>query len=144
MSELDADLYGDLYGTEETEFTGGKDSITEEAQAPTSPAAESSAPPKPATTPVVKEKEEPKPIPSLASTPAPAPSATAAANPQPSTSAAPQPPTPVTQQIPTYQENHEESYVVQTMPYGQQQGGYSPAAAGQERSVRPSEMKDEG
>ncbi|KAI3615283.1 heterogeneous nuclear ribonucleoprotein hrp1 [Moniliophthora roreri] len=116
MSDLDADLYGDLYENEHAERTHDKAPATssmksEEPKAENSPAMQASTP---------KIIEASIPIftqPELSS---------------PSSSIALQ-----IQQIPTYEDNPEQ------VPQLHAAGGYQTFAAN-ERSVRPSEMKDEG
>ncbi|KAJ3719918.1 hypothetical protein C8R42DRAFT_672167 [Lentinula raphanica] len=119
MSDIDADLYGDLY---ETDFA---DQVADEP---------------PAETPV--QQQQPK-----TETPAPAKSADAAQPPSnnitttPASYASSSVPAsiapPVAQQIPTYEEVKNDY----TMP---RPGGLQTLAGSEQRPVRPSEMKDDG
>ncbi|KAI0301887.1 hypothetical protein B0F90DRAFT_1716145 [Multifurca ochricompacta] len=134
MSELDADLYGDLYGIEDL----GPDPIvkTSHAEPQENSLTSENLPSTPAAEPEVKKVAvPPSKASALTSPPAPIaswsePTSIVAQRPAP-------PPIPnVPQQIPTYQEsNHEER--------GSSRGAYHGVAV-EERSVRPSEMKDEG
>ncbi|KAI0687226.1 hypothetical protein C8Q76DRAFT_635604 [Earliella scabrosa] len=126
MSDLDADLYGDLYGNDESEFAVP----TEQAEPPSTKAE-----------PVVKE--EPKPSVKLE----PQPIATVVTsyedhNPQSpasSTSAIPSYTSQPTQQIPIYQERQPDYREPAPPRHDSYQG-----APGADRPVRPSEMKEEG
>ncbi|GJE99436.1 RNA-binding domain-containing protein [Phanerochaete sordida] len=135
MSDLDADLYGDLYGNDEAEY---------------------SAPPE-QPEPVVKEETRDSPVATRAATPPPSkPAAATLPTPSPpkvepdSPSAEQislQPTSPddsgfanlATQQIPTYQDNDSSEY--REPPPNRQDQNYAGAA---NRPVRPSEMKEEG
>ncbi|KAH7881849.1 hypothetical protein F5I97DRAFT_1818105 [Phlebopus sp. FC_14] len=136
MSELDADLYGDLYGNDETEFPSPVESThvkTEEktAEAPIETALPSTvkAPPlkqeQPSITPVAQ------PIKVEAGEPKSYQEYVAAQSGSSSTS--------TLQQIPTYQQPQSSEY----SPGGSASGTYDHSQL-PERSVRPSEMKDEG
>ncbi|TFY76115.1 hypothetical protein EWM64_g7896, partial [Hericium alpestre] len=144
MSELDADLYGDLYGPDDGEFAAEppKESIKQEAQEPTPTTSVSPAPSKPTVSAATAAKEEEVPF-KKSPPPAPIPVVSLAPTVDTMPQTAPRPPSPVTQQIPTYQERSENGYP-QGVPYTPQEGGYGATAVGTERSVRPSEMKDEG
>ncbi|KAG6852363.1 hypothetical protein C0991_000363 [Blastosporella zonata] len=126
MSDLDADLYGDLYGNDE--FGGDEGDQTETKNPIEAPADEAPAP-----APTNQEALASKP----ATTPAPESNGTS----QYSTiTSAPQTYTqPVTQQIPTYEE-HQPSDYRDSIPNS---GTYQNIPVN-ERTVRPSEMKDEG
>ncbi|KAI0002908.1 hypothetical protein BJV74DRAFT_814036 [Russula compacta] len=133
MSELDADLYGDLYGTEDLSL----DPATENAHA--EPLKNSFSPehhsPTPTTEPVVKNVVAGPPKVPTPPSPTPIaswsePQSTAAERP------APPPATNVLQQIPTYQESNNDER-------GPSRSTYHGVVV-EERSVRPSEMKDEG
>ncbi|KAF8173796.1 hypothetical protein K438DRAFT_1980672 [Mycena galopus ATCC 62051] len=120
MSDLDEDLYGDLYGNDDPELTEQAADNAEAASAP-EPAAKPAvkAEPVPATIPPAASEQKPQPIPTTAQAPIPAYM-------------------PVTQQIPTYE---------QPQPYESRGAGASGEyqnMSASERSVRPSEMKDEG
>ncbi|KAJ3551298.1 hypothetical protein NM688_g4784 [Phlebia brevispora] len=139
MSDLDADLYGDLYGNDESEFAVPTDQTeaTQEPQEAAPPTAKRESPPpvKISTTPVPAPKASPTP-----------PKQEPSASPIESTSQQPtsngaisSPYTTPTQQIPTYQERDASDYHDQA-----QQGGAGNYPAGMNRPVRPSEMKEEG
>ncbi|KAF7301153.1 Heterogeneous nuclear ribonucleoprotein [Mycena indigotica] len=117
MSDLDADLYGDLYGNDETEFDPTQGNVDATEPEPLKPDAK----PTPAAV-------APKPVPAATVQP-PRPAVTG----QPIATFSS-----VTQQIPTYEQPQTNDY---------RGGGISSDGAyhgGGERSVRPSEMKDEG
>ena len=150
MSELDADLYGgkyvvtlaclsyqfffvDLYGTEDlspdptienSHATPQENPLLPELQSPT-PAAEPAVKNVAAAPPQTSAVTSPIPIASWSE-----PSSIAAERP------APPPATNVPQQIPTYQESNSDDR-------GLGRNAYHGVAV-EERSVRPSEMKDEG
>jgi RNA-binding protein Musashi len=148
MSELDADLYGDLYGNDEPEFPtsaeNGDQSKVEESLP-------SEAPPQAPVASAVK-------APPQTTSKQPSPVVTAAAIKTPATETYPVqtyeeyasttnqsgPPAyaaPATQQIPTYQQPLSD-YAPDS---GQHEGvGSYDRQHSHERSVRPSEMKDEG
>ncbi|KAG6836858.1 hypothetical protein H0H93_002101 [Arthromyces matolae] len=128
MSDLDADLYGDLYGNDE--FGGGDEAVADpqETKAPAEPSV-------PETKPVTAAVKE------TISTPNPAPVPT-----MPETNGVSQYTSPtfsqpqmVTQQIPTYEQPEYTDYR-EAIPTA---GGYQNIQVN-ERSIRPSEMKDEG
>ncbi|KAF8959449.1 hypothetical protein BDZ97DRAFT_1838155 [Flammula alnicola] len=132
MSELDADLYGDLYGNdeaeneqpqEENETYQAADQAPSEAPATKSETPE--APSKPAATTTEKSFAN--------GTTSQAP-LTNGATPPSYTQPAPQ-------QIPTYEQPLPNEY--REMPPARTDGGYQNIPVN-ERSVRPSEMKDEG
>ncbi|PFH45324.1 hypothetical protein AMATHDRAFT_9488 [Amanita thiersii Skay4041] len=152
MSDLDADLYGDLYGNDETDFDQVPEEKERDAQAAAEPPAATMTPtPSTTTDPRLAGKVEPQKVVSttIASTTTTtnntyAPSTTSSTPTQSLTPQVPQqqgtiPSTvnsqvntmPVTQKIPTYE---------------QPQSGYrdSPSRHSVERTIRPSEMKDEG
>ncbi|TFK88340.1 hypothetical protein K466DRAFT_598703 [Polyporus arcularius HHB13444] len=131
MSDLDADLYGDLYGNDENEFA-----VPTDRQAP---------PVKAETRETVKEEtqhtsvSEPQPIPTSTSSEdykpySPRPSdATTSAIPSYTSG------DPPTQQIPIYQERQTDYREPAPPRHDTYQG-----APGADRPVRPSEMKEEG
>ncbi|KJA21604.1 hypothetical protein HYPSUDRAFT_202741 [Hypholoma sublateritium FD-334 SS-4] len=132
MSDLDADLYGDLYGNDE-----GENEQPQEENEPHQPAMDQA----PETPAIKAESPEaaPKPIPTVTEksfangTPSQAP-ATNGASAASYTQPAPQ-------QIPTYEQPLPNEY--REAPPPRSDGGYSNIPVN-ERSVRPSEMKDEG
>ncbi|KAH7921989.1 hypothetical protein BV22DRAFT_1018244 [Leucogyrophana mollusca] len=143
MSELDADLYGDLYGNDETDFSAvdsaeqPKTEETSASEAPVEPQA-----PTPAKAPQLKQ--ESPPVVSTGQTSAPETSAiqtyedyTASSAQATSSSYV----VPGTQQIPTYQQPSSSDFDDRALH--QASGGYDHAQM-PERSIRPSEMKDEG
>ncbi|ETW84757.1 hypothetical protein HETIRDRAFT_103262 [Heterobasidion irregulare TC 32-1] len=162
MSDLDADLYADLYGTDDADFVADPTvkvpPAHEEAQEPTSQAIDktsdsaiplhsrpvkadppeepSSAPTTPTTAPVSSA-----PVASSSTTLVPKPESADSTGGQPQSTAATPVPALVTQQIPTYQEPLEDDY--HASYGGAANGGYQQISV-QERSIRPSEMKDEG
>ncbi|KAL0948922.1 hypothetical protein HGRIS_009031 [Hohenbuehelia grisea] len=127
MADLDADLYGDLYGNDETDFNEQDDKEPQSATEPTSSDAfaTKSEPIETYTTPDHR--------PSVSSSTALSSSTIPKSEPQTASAA------PVTQQIPTYEQPQPTDYRESSA----NAGGYSniPTA---ERSIRPSEMKDEG
>ncbi|PPQ88878.1 hypothetical protein CVT25_009113 [Psilocybe cyanescens] len=126
MSDLDADLYGDLYGNDE----GDNEQLQEELDTPAEPAAE-----------VVVKTE----VPEVSSKPVTEkPHANGTQSQAPTTNGVPQQTTyaqQAPQQIPTYEQPLPNDYREALTP--RTDGGYQ-NIAGAERSVRPSEMKDEG
>ncbi|KAK7053795.1 RNA-binding domain-containing protein [Favolaschia claudopus] len=119
MSDLDADLYGDLYGNDEPEF------------AEQAPEAEATIQPETSAKPAVKTEPIPSAVP-------PAPTESTAHKPLTNSASAMAPiPSymPVTQSIPTYE---------QPQPYESRSSAMTADGYNAERSVRPSEMKDEG
>ncbi|GLB33219.1 putative heterogeneous nuclear ribonucleoprotein hrp1 [Lyophyllum shimeji] len=136
MSDLDADLYGDLYGNDDGEFHDPSATEEKDAQAP---AAEAPAESRPAA-PAVKE---------AAPAAKAAPATTTETNGQmpyssvttttTTASTAPSYTQPVTQKIPTYEQPQPSRDV---SPTGRE-GPYKSIPVN-ERTVRPSEMKDEG
>ncbi|KAG2065924.1 hypothetical protein BDR04DRAFT_1031553 [Suillus decipiens] len=148
MSELDADLYGDLYGNDESEFPtsaeNGDQSKLEESlpsEAPPQAHPASTVKPAPQTT-----SKQPSPVVPAAAIKAPVtetyPVQTyeeyASTNNQ---SGPPSYAAPATQQIPTYQQPQSDY----ASDLGQHEGvGSYERQHSHERSVRPSEMKDEG
>ncbi|KAI0269341.1 hypothetical protein BC834DRAFT_967964 [Gloeopeniophorella convolvens] len=138
MSELDADLYGDLYGNDDFSLDPTIKATKAEPEE-LSPAPDTSAP-APAleleenSSAVTPTKLAPPTVPPpapIASWSEPASSAPRSAQPPP-----PPPPASSLQQIPTYQESHSDDRDAS-------RGNYHSAII-DERSVRPSEMKDEG
>ncbi|KAI0254192.1 hypothetical protein BJV78DRAFT_1152360 [Lactifluus subvellereus] len=134
MSELDADLYGDLYGADDL----GLDPTTKTAH--TEPQGNSLPPQNhssvPTAEPQVKtEVAAPSRATALASPPAPIASWSEPTSATGQYKASP-PTVNIPQQIPTYQESNNDDR-------GPARGTYH-AVAVEERSVRPSEMKDEG
>ncbi|KAI0052670.1 hypothetical protein FA95DRAFT_1252434 [Auriscalpium vulgare] len=130
-SELDSDLYGDLYAADEFGVAEVKVEAEREPQQPQSPSAVSDTAVKPESL-----------SPQLAPVPATAPALTPISSWDEPSSSAPVPPhvqpspAPQTQQIPTYQDTAETD--AREAPHDYQ------GLSVQERSVRPSEMKDEG
>lgn len=139
MSDLDADLYGDLYGNDEVDFSATNEATVDEKDAPSASApAPSTSTPVPAAAAAV-----PKPaaaaVPAYVA-PAPQPIASYVTPTAPPTQPLTSPSAP--QQIPTYQESTDDVPAVHP-----QQSMYKPGnnnLQNPERSVRPSEMKDEG
>ncbi|KAI0352496.1 hypothetical protein OH77DRAFT_1497955 [Trametes cingulata] len=143
MSDLDADLYGDLYGNDENEFAVP---TTEQPEQP--PAKESSEQAK-------EEQQAPQPRepsqePSQATTtakPSSVPQSEDTRTPpsqsnQPSdANAIPSYMSPPTQQIPTYEERQPTD--LREPPPPRVDPGYQ-GVPGVDRPVRPSEMKEEG
>ncbi|KAF8185182.1 hypothetical protein BJ912DRAFT_973835 [Pholiota molesta] len=132
MSDLDADLYGDLYGNDE-----GENEQPQEETETNQPAHDM-----PSETPTVKAEtpEETKPTPatiekSFSST------TSAQVTSTNGTAAIPTYTQPAPQQIPTYEQPLPNEYRDVAPPRAD--GGYSNIPIN-ERSVRPSEMKDEG
>ncbi|KAJ7165602.1 hypothetical protein C8R43DRAFT_1122313 [Mycena crocata] len=126
MSDLDADLYGDLYGNDEPDFAeqAPEDGTSTEATSQPEPTA--------------KPAPKPAPAPST-STQASSETAQQQSHTGPINAGTPIASfVPVTQQIPTYEQPQPSEY----------RGGGSGDAyqnmSAAERSVRPSEMKDEG
>ncbi|KAH9950113.1 hypothetical protein B0H21DRAFT_687434 [Amylocystis lapponica] len=136
MSDLDADLYGDLYGNDENEFavpTEPADNLVKpepleppQDEAPVAvnaePSPQTTHPPLPPSS-AESSTSRIQTSTQLSSTPATIPSYTS----------------PPTQQIPTYQERQTPEY--REPPQARQDGSYQPPL---DRPVRPSEMKEEG
>ncbi|KAJ6579580.1 hypothetical protein DFH09DRAFT_1445712 [Mycena vulgaris] len=126
MSDLDADLYGDLYGNDDADF-GEQPEDGQTADTTSQPEPKLAAKPAPApstskpATVDTSQQQQAHPGP----TSAPTPIATFA---------------PVTQQIPTYEQPQPAEYRNAAASSGDAYQNMSAA----ERSVRPSEMKDEG
>ncbi|KAJ7031149.1 hypothetical protein C8F04DRAFT_1263186 [Mycena alexandri] len=124
MADLDADLYGDLYGNDEPEFAeqaeeGATTETTSQPETSANPATK--AAPTPSTsTPAAIDTSQQKSGPASVGTPI-------------------APFMPVTQQIPTYEQPQPSEY----RGAGASGDAYQNISAS-ERSVRPSEMKDEG
>ncbi|KAG5641050.1 hypothetical protein DXG03_006295 [Asterophora parasitica] len=135
MSDLDADLYGDLYGNDEQEYSN--DQVTHEEKDEETPVEAATADPRPPPTVVKEEPPEAKPIPVVPTTNYS--SSTAAASGSTVAPTFTQPP--ATQQIPTYEQPQPSDYR-DSQPTGRE-GGYQNIPVN-ERTVRPSEMKDEG
>ncbi|RPD55104.1 hypothetical protein L226DRAFT_574875 [Lentinus tigrinus ALCF2SS1-7] len=129
MSDLDADLYGDLYGNDENEFVVP----TEPEASPVK--AEVKEPVKEEAKPVVKQ--EPQPIPTSTSSDEHNPYSPRSS--EATTSAIPSYTSPPTQQIPIYQERQPDHREPAPPRHDSYQG-----APGVDRPVRPSEMKEEG
>ncbi|EMD41128.1 hypothetical protein CERSUDRAFT_91886 [Gelatoporia subvermispora B] len=141
QSDLDADLYGDLYGNDENDFSAGlvtqaeSNLARQETQEIQSLKESSPAPVKTEdfteSVPVAA-----KPIPTVSSDVAaqPPPTSNAPANANAATYAVP------TQQIPTYEERSTPDY----REPAQQRQDYAAMGAPINRPVRPSEMKEEG
>ncbi|KAF9498299.1 hypothetical protein BDN71DRAFT_1504101 [Pleurotus eryngii] len=128
MSDLDADLYGDLYGNDEAEFA---DPGTNENEVKTT-----AEPLEAATTTAQTTGTNSKQAQAGNDTTAAA-GTTAPTAPQPS--AIPTSASPVPQQIPTYEQPQPSEY----QSLGGDPGQYQNIPV-TERSIRPSEMKDEG
>ncbi|KAJ8468745.1 hypothetical protein ONZ45_g17133 [Pleurotus djamor] len=129
MSDLDADLYGDLYDNEFADAALGDSETKSTAPEPSEPAKPSSTPQTTSTTATAKEpvvKSEP---------PAPIPTVTTST---PQTLPIPSSASQAPQQIPTYEQQDQSDYS------GMGDGGQYQNIPVTERSVRPSEMKDEG
>ncbi|KAJ6473214.1 hypothetical protein C8R45DRAFT_1103785 [Mycena sanguinolenta] len=123
MSDLDEDLYGDLYGNDDPE-------VAEQA----ADSADGPSQPEPAAKPVVKAEPTPLTVPPAVSDS----TSQQKSHTGPTNTQAPIPAyMPVTQQIPTYEQP--QAYESR----GSGAGEYQNMSAA-ERSVRPSEMKDEG
>ncbi|OCH93258.1 hypothetical protein OBBRIDRAFT_725211 [Obba rivulosa] len=141
QSDLDADLYGDLYGNDDNDFSPGLAPQAEPDSAKPEPQ-EIQKPKEPSPVPVkIEQYTEPapavaKPIPTVTSdtTPQPPPTSNAPANANADTYAVP------TQQIPTYEERSTPDY----REPAQQRQDYAAMGAPINRPVRPSEMKEEG
>ncbi|KZT13244.1 uncharacterized protein LAESUDRAFT_640017 [Laetiporus sulphureus 93-53] len=133
MSDLDADLYSDLYGNDESEFA------VPTTQTEQNTRLESQGQPEEKL--IQQTKEEPAHVAKLA-TPTPPPetkpqqSATQLA---PTLAAIPSYTSPPTQQIPTYQERQTPEYREPPPARQDYHGG-----GDVDRPVRPSEMKEEG
>ncbi|KAF8876001.1 hypothetical protein BD779DRAFT_1475837 [Infundibulicybe gibba] len=134
MSELDADLYGDLYGNDEADFPETNEekdaqpvaepTTTDPRTAPASKPAETSTS-KPPTAPPLETSVPASQSPTQISAPTPiAPTFV-----------------PQTQQIPTYEQPQPSEY--RDMSASRSDGMYQNIPVN-ERTVRPSEMKDEG
>jgi RNA-binding protein Musashi len=143
MSDLDADLYGDLYGNDETDFAGGEVG-NEEKDNDSKPNATVTATPSSSIAPV-SAAQAAKPASGLPQTTSE--SAVLTTSPIPSfTSSMPTTNQPLStagssvapQKIPTYEQSSDYA-----SPLEQSQANFQ-AAQNPERSVRPSEMKDEG
>ncbi|CAL1701881.1 unnamed protein product [Somion occarium] len=140
MSELDADLYGDLYGNDESEFAVPTEHVDEHAKKEEDrsevPKQESPPPSTYTAIDTLSEDRKPSIADSIANQPQPIPAASSAMAPTSYTSQQ------ATQQIPTYQERQEPEYSSEVAAMtSRPPSGY----AGQlDRPVRPSEMKEEG
>ncbi|KAL4260313.1 RRM domain-containing protein [Pleurotus pulmonarius] len=128
MSDLDADLYGDLYGNDEAEFAdpGSNENEVKTTAEPTEAATTTTQ----TTGTTSKQAQSGNDTASTAGTSAPAAT-------QPS--AIPTSASPVPQQIPTYEQPQPSDY----QSLGGDPGQYQNIPV-TERSIRPSEMKDEG
>ncbi|KAH9936859.1 uncharacterized protein BXZ73DRAFT_44877 [Epithele typhae] len=134
MSDLDADLYGDLYGNDENEFVVPTDS-TEIAPVKVEQYESTDPPPPVKSEPIPSSMSSPpKSIPTFDSNPL-SPTSTAPSG----TSAIPSYTSLSTQQIPTYQERQPDFREPAPPRHDTYQG-----APGADRPVRPSEMKEEG
>ncbi|KAI6103097.1 hypothetical protein EDD16DRAFT_1715682 [Pisolithus croceorrhizus] len=129
MSELDADLYGDLYGNDEPDFTAVE---LNEAKADIQKASETSTETLASTAaPQVEAKQESLPSTISASRPKSEPTTQLTYQPIP-THSSPTSYSSTPQQIPTYQQPQPSDSLKSDRPHIP------------ERSIRPSEMKDEG
>ncbi|KAI6160516.1 heterogeneous nuclear ribonucleoprotein HRP1 [Pisolithus thermaeus] len=129
MSELDADLYGDLYGNDEPDFTAAE---LNEAKADIQKASETSTETLASTAaPQVEAKQESLPGTISASRPKSEPTTQLTYQPIP-THSSPTSYSSTPQQIPTYQQPQPSDSLKSDRPHIP------------ERSIRPSEMKDEG
>ncbi|KAJ7499717.1 hypothetical protein FB451DRAFT_1385400 [Mycena latifolia] len=125
MSDLDADLYGDLYGNDEPDFAEQPEDGAADAtsQPESKPAVARPVPAASTSTPVALDIKPQQSHPGPTSAPAPIASFA-----------------PVTQQIPTYEQPQPNEY----RNAGASSGDAYQNISVSERSVRPSEMKDEG
>ncbi|KAM5540712.1 hypothetical protein V8D89_005743 [Ganoderma adspersum] len=134
MSDLDADLYGDLYANEENEFAVPIHDPEHQVKT------ESHEPPKEEAKPAIKQEPAP---PVQAKPPAPSPLEDVKPHVSPSdpsgASAIPSYTSPPTQQIATYEDRTNEYREAATPRHDSYQG-----TPGVDRPVRPSEMKEEG
>ncbi|PPR04918.1 hypothetical protein CVT24_007162 [Panaeolus cyanescens] len=145
MSDLDADLYGDLYGNDEvdldpthddTEALHSAEQPAEESPAPSAPTPEVSS--KPATTTTSTTTTN-----TTTATEKPYANGTGASSSAPANGTANQPAfnAPVLQKIPTYEQPQPSDYHSDAPSRGDGAYQHIPVT---ERSIRPSEMKDEG
>ncbi|KAJ7911105.1 hypothetical protein B0H13DRAFT_1614952 [Mycena leptocephala] len=126
MSDLDADLYGDLYGNDDPDFA--------EQAADNGATAEATSQPEPLAKPAVKAEPIPSSVP-----PAAVDTSQQKSHMGPTSAQTPIASyMPVTQQIPTYEQPQPSEY------RGSGASGDYQNMSASERSVRPSEMKDEG
>ncbi|GBE79052.1 Uncharacterized RNA-binding protein [Sparassis crispa] len=130
MSDLDADLYGDLYGNDESEFTVPMEQPEENGKSDTA-----ESPRKEAPAPAKAEAPPTKVAQTTTSTESSSQPSHASITP----TAIPPYTSPPTQQIPTYQDRLTPEY--REPPPARQDVGYQPPI---DRPVRPSEMKEEG
>ncbi|KAH9853288.1 hypothetical protein C2E23DRAFT_884889 [Lenzites betulinus] len=143
MSDLDADLYGDLYGNDENEFAVPTTELPEEPPVKTSP-----VPVKQEEHIAPKEESHSETAPLAASAPtSSAPeyedvkSYTIQTSTSPATSSIPSYTSPPAQQIPTYEERQPTD--LREPPPPRHDAVYQ-GVPGVDRPVRPSEMKEEG
>ncbi|KAL0069550.1 hypothetical protein AAF712_003208 [Marasmius tenuissimus] len=132
--ELDADLYGDLYETE-----GGEPSEQNQTTK-TSPQTQAGTSSKEETTTELEDLAEDITPPNSTEKEPQAPQATLSI----SNTASATIPTAATQQIPTYEDNPSSGYRDVPLQQGMANQGYQTPVGIDLRSVRPSEMKDEG
>ncbi|KAI0333423.1 hypothetical protein GY45DRAFT_1389943 [Cubamyces sp. BRFM 1775] len=143
MSDLDADLYGDLYGNDDNEFAVPTSEPSEQPSAK-----ESSEPTREEPQVAVKSEPVQDPYPATSSVkpstsisqyedvkPSPIPTVHS-----PVTNTIPSYSSPPTQQIPTYEERQPTDL---RQPPPRHDAGYQ-GVPGVDRPVRPSEMKEEG
>ncbi|EJF60047.1 hypothetical protein DICSQDRAFT_137901 [Dichomitus squalens LYAD-421 SS1] len=131
MSDLDADLYGDLYANDENEFAVPLQDPNSHGKA------EAHEPPKEEKNPPVKQEVTQSPKPAIAP-PREDVKPQVSSSDDSGTSAIPSYTSP-TQQIPTYQERQLDYSEPAPPRHDSYQG-----APGVDRPVRPSEMKEEG
>ncbi|KAI0637543.1 hypothetical protein C8Q77DRAFT_373604 [Trametes polyzona] len=151
MSDLDADLYGDLYGNDENEFAvpttepeqppaqEAHEQVKQEEQPSVSVKQEHPKSPTPPTTTTA-----PQPVPSYSEDvkpPMPQSNAYESNGYEVPTSSIPTYTEPPVQQIPTYEERQRP--VSREPPPPRDDAGYQ-GVPGVDRPVRPSEMKEEG
>ncbi|KAI0820718.1 hypothetical protein BC628DRAFT_833993 [Trametes gibbosa] len=143
MSDLDADLYGDLYGNDENEFAVPTTELPEEQPVKVIPEQTKQEG-------HIVSKEEPHTEPISSTISAHTPSApeyedvkphTIQTNTPPPTSSIPSYTSPPAQQIPTYEERQPTD--LRELPPPRHDAVYQ-GVPGVDRPVRPSEMKEEG
>ncbi|KZT23185.1 hypothetical protein NEOLEDRAFT_561441 [Neolentinus lepideus HHB14362 ss-1] len=133
MSDLDADLYGDLYGNDEADFVADAKDLSKQELEDFPPAEDENPEPEQSPAPVpssLQTSVKPQVVQTTPATPVQKPQAVQSYSSNSET-----------QQIPTYQERTEYSM---PSPPRQQNGNSQYIPVSEHRSVRPSEMKDEG
>ncbi|KAI0771700.1 hypothetical protein BD413DRAFT_475692 [Trametes elegans] len=142
MSDLDADLYGDLYGNDENEFA-----VPTTEQPEQSPVKQEA--PEQTTEEPLASKREPSQEPLLATSNVKPPTTTTSEDVKPlqaqaqshDSNSIPSYMSPPTQQIPIYEERQPTD--LREPPPPRHDAGYQ-GVPGVDRPVRPSEMKEEG